>query len=189
MGYDRVQGPNTYGSGCMEGAQRMFKWFREKFEAGSLGCYNPASLKGMSLHAEGRAMDIALNANDDDERARGDAIVTLVSEHPEWFGAQEMLWRGRIWSWNKRSLGVRYPLPDGEQKAAHMNHVHLGIDVYAAEHWTPDWVEDMEEEMNWSELEIHVAAAVNKALDMKEVQDKVRLLVIDAINKEEKEGD
>jgi hypothetical protein len=118
---------------------RMFVWFREEFDAGSLGCYNPASLGGRSLHAEGRGIDIALNAHDPAQRARGDAIFDLVMAHPDWFGAQEMLWRGFLWSWINRHLGKRGP---GIQQRDHENHVHLGVDVNAALHWQPSWVQN-----------------------------------------------
>ncbi len=121
----------------MPGCSRQMAWWREKFDAGSLGIYNPASLGGRSLHAEGRAMDIALNAHDPHERNLGDAIFDLVMAHPDWFGAQEMLWRGFLWSWVNRHLGKRGP---GIQQRDHENHVHLGIDVHAARFWTPDWV-------------------------------------------------
>jgi hypothetical protein len=82
-------------------------------------------------------MDIALNANDPAQRARGDAIFDRVMRNPEQFGAQEMLWRGYIWSWNRRGEGKRGP---GVQQAAHMNHVHLGIDVNAGRNWNESWV-------------------------------------------------
>ncbi len=137
MGYDVVLGPDTYGSGCMPGMKRQFDWWMNEYDAGTLGCYNPASLQGRSLHAEGRAIDIALNAHDPDQRLRGDRIFDLVMTHPDWFGAQEMLWRGYIWSWQRRGEGKRGP---GIQQADHMNHVHLGIDVYAAKNWTREWV-------------------------------------------------
>lgn len=55
------------------------------------------------------------------------------------------------------------------------------LDEIAAQVGGPTQGDDLD--MDPAELEIHVAAAVNKALDMKEVQDKIRLLVIDAINK------
>lgn len=137
MGYDPVRGPNTYGSGCMAGAERLFAYMRETYQAGSLGCYNPASLGGRSLHAEGRAMDIALNANDPLERARGDAIFAAVMANPDAYGAQEMLWRGYLWSYQKRDQGKRGP---GIQQSDHMNHVHLGIDVNAARNWDRSWL-------------------------------------------------
>lgn len=139
MGYDPVRGPNTYGSGCMPGAERLFAYMRETYQAGSLGCYNPASLGGRSLHAEGRAMDIALNANDPAERARGDAIVAAVVANPDAYGAQEMLWRGGVWSYRRRGEGWRTDPPT--QQADHMNHVHLGIDVNAAMNWQPSWLD------------------------------------------------
>lgn len=82
-------------------------------------------------------MDIALNANDPAQRARGDAIVARVVANPEQFGAQEMLWRGGVWSWRNRHLGWRQ---NGTQQAAHMNHVHLGLDVNAALNWHEGWV-------------------------------------------------
>ena len=139
MGYDAVQGVATYGARCLAGATRQFAWWRRQYQAGSLGCYNPASVAsgGPSLHAEGRAFDIALDANDPAQRARGDAIFARVMAHPEEFGAQEMLYRGYVWSWRNRELGRRGP---GHQQAEHMNHVHLGLDVNAAQNWTELWV-------------------------------------------------
>lgn len=141
MGNDPVRGVATYGSGCMPGCARQFAWWQEVYDTGSLGCYNPASVAGggPSLHAEGRAMDIALNANDPAERARGDAIFDRVMANPDQFGAQEMLFRGYLWSYGRQDEGKRGP---GIQQDEHMNHVHLGIDVNAAKNWDPSWVTD-----------------------------------------------
>jgi len=189
VGFDAVRGPDTYGSGCMPGCKRMFEWFQRTYDAGSLGCYNPASLGGKSLHAEGRAMDIALDARDPHDRERGDAIFAIVMAHPQVFGAQEMLWRGYLWSWQRRGEGKRGP---GIQQADHMNHVHLGIDVDAAKNWTEDWLEGLELDdpedldMDGNSLEIHVVHALEEALRN---SDKVKLLLarvfLDALKSEQ----
>src|SRR5688572_10670774 len=107
MGYDPVRGVNTYGAGCTPGMQRMYEYLSRRFGTGSLGCYNPASRAGggPSLHAEGRAQDFALNANDPAQRARGDAMFQFVMNHADELGAQEMLWRGYVWTYRRRGEG------------------------------------------------------------------------------------
>lgn len=133
MGYDPAGGRST---GCRPGMSNEADFFMRKFQGGSLGCYNPAStLSGgtPSLHADGRAFDLALNAFDDIQRANGDACVFYLIVNHEAFGVQEILWRGFLWSYQNRHLGLRGP---GIQQAAHSNHVHIGIDRHTADTWT-----------------------------------------------------
>src|SRR3990167_4807013 len=149
MGYDPVYGIATYGARCLPGTVHMFAYLRDRYSAGDLGCYVPTSKVssgGPSLHAEGRAMDLALNANDEAERARGDALFDHVVTKADVYGVQEIIWREFIWTYNRRSEGVR-----GSEglAAAHMSHVHLGVDVDTAMNWTTDRVGGAEEEMDY----------------------------------------
>jgi hypothetical protein len=131
-------------------------------------------------------MDIALNANNPAEQARGDLIFDLVMANPEKFGAQEMLWRGFLWSWRNRELGKRFP----EQQADHMNHVHLGIDVNAARNWDESWLQGLavpgveEDDMPHSPAEIvkYVEWGVKNVVKGEGVDGQVpRLLLIDDV--------
>lgn len=139
MGYDPV---GTAPSGkCQDGTRRLFDYVQSKFQTGSFGCYNPDSRVpsgGMSLHAEGRAFDAALNAYDATEMGRGDTLLHWAVDNFQRVGLQEILWRGFIWSFQRQGDGIR----SGVQQAAHMNHVHFGVDWDAAKNWQVNWVED-----------------------------------------------
>lgn len=131
MGYTASGNIHT---GARPGMVRMADWLMARYQGGSLGIYNPASKAGggPSLHADGRAFDLALNVNDSGERARGDAAMHYLVDHADAFGLQELLWRGHIWSYQRRAEGIRF----GTQQAEHMNHVHIGIDRPTADTWT-----------------------------------------------------
>ena len=146
MGFDATSG--TPSGGCRPGMVRLRDYLFARFGGWDLGCFNPASMGGYSLHAEGRAQDFAFNANQPDERAAGDALFRWAVEHAAEIGLQEMLWRGAIWYYPRKDTehgwgdfqleGVYGPV----QQADHMSHVHLGVDRNAAEHWQPDWITD-----------------------------------------------
>lgn len=142
----------------------MANWLQDRFNGGSLGCFNPASvLSGgtPSLHADGRAFDLALNAFDDVQRQSGDAAVFYMIVNHEIMGTQELLWRGYLWSYQRRAEGLRGP---GIQQSAHSNHVHIGIDRATADSWTTDRVPQQEEDLDATEKKM-----------LREIHDFVRL--------------
>jgi len=136
MGYDPS---GVIGTGPRPGTTRFSQYVMDRWGTGTYGIFNPASVAGggPSLHADGRAFDAALNANDPAQLARGDHLMHWAIANHEKIGLQEILWRGYLWSYQKRHLGLRF----GYAQAAHMNHVHLGQDYNAANNWTTAWLE------------------------------------------------
>lgn len=130
------------GRGCRPGMAELARYMRERWSAGSLGCFNPGSLAGgaPSLHADGRAEDVALNANDAAQRARGDDLMNWLVRNADRLGVQEILWRGFIWSCRRRSEGIRF----GVQQAAHMNHVHVGVGYHTANNFDRSWLQGID---------------------------------------------
>src|SRR3990167_1241249 len=81
-------------------------------------------------------MDVALNANDPAQKKRGDALFAVLVGDYDAYGLQEILWDDKKWSWKRRAEGVR----KSDQEAAHESHVHVGLDVNAAQHWSESWL-------------------------------------------------
>lgn len=159
MGFDPVDG---IGSGCLPGMVAMRAYIFDRFGGRDLGCFNPASTAGggPSLHAAGRASDFGFNAYDAYvERPAGDELFVWAVRNHDALGLQEILWRGAIWYWPRRDTehgwgdfdlpGVYGPV----QQTDHMSHVHLGVDLDAARHWTPDRLTGDEPPMTLEELD------------------------------------
>lgn len=67
---------------------------------GSLGIYNYRPVRGgqsLSLHAEGRAADLACNANDARQRRLGDDYANWLTENAEALQVQQFIWNRRSW--------------------------------------------------------------------------------------------
>lgn len=117
---------------------RLAEWVRGAFGVGSLGCFNPASMAGgvLSLHADGRAEDAAVDARR--EFDKGWRLFTWLIAHADQIKLQEALYAGYLWSCKNRHLGIRGP---GIQQAAHMNHVHYGVNYWCADNFSLDWLD------------------------------------------------
>jgi hypothetical protein len=80
----------------------------------------------LSLHAEGRAVDFALNAGDSGESKLGDALRDLLIQHSDDLGIQEIIWNREIWTC--RTL-CRRPYAG---VSPHTDHMHVGLNLLGA---------------------------------------------------------
>jgi len=86
------------------------------------GIYNDRNIAGTSRkssHAEGRALDIHLNAKDPDQKALGDRLVQILIQRATSIGVDNVIWNRGIWSvthpTNRRYHGV----------SPHTDHIHV----------------------------------------------------------------
>jgi hypothetical protein len=93
-------------------------------ECGSDGIYSPRNIPGSrnrSLHAEGRALDIRLNALKPDEKRIADGLLNIFIECASELDAQEIIWNRQIWSQGRPFLHLYVGLKP------HVDHIHLGF--------------------------------------------------------------
>jgi hypothetical protein len=90
-----------------------------------MGIYNPASRAGggLSLHAEGRAMDHGVTMDSAGE-ALGWAVFNWCLANAEGIGLQELQFNRRIWTSRRAGEGVRFDT--SPSAGLHRDHVHIG---------------------------------------------------------------
>jgi flagellar protein FlgJ len=85
------------------------------------GIYNDRNIAGTnkkSAHAEGRALDIHLNANHPDEKLIGDNLYRIFMEVAYQTGIDNVIWNRTIWSRAKGQHGYHGQNP-------HTDHIHV----------------------------------------------------------------
>jgi hypothetical protein len=90
----------------------------------SAGIYNCRSIVGgstLSLHAEGRALDVR-PAGAPRSRSQGDAIAHWAVANAERYQIQEVIWYRRIWTAKRAAEGWR----KYTGAHSHTDHVHIG---------------------------------------------------------------
>lgn len=104
---------------CQPGAIQLRQDLLSRYpETRDWGCYNCRTISGtdtLSLHAEGRAIDIGIVAS---RKQDGDEIFAWCVANAEALGLQEILWNDRIWS------ALR---PEVRHRSGHRDHVHIGL--------------------------------------------------------------
>jgi hypothetical protein len=116
----------------------------------NLGIYVPRTIKGTttpSAHAEGRALDIGLNALKPEEKVVGDAIFHGLIRAAHKSGIDNVIWNHEIWSvahGGPRPWGGHYK--NGAPKNPHTDHIHV--------EWTRDG--SLRERLAVLELEISI---------------------------------
>ncbi|HUS26004.1 MAG TPA: hypothetical protein VMY99_01495 [Nevskiaceae bacterium] len=113
----------THCSGkAQPGTVRLAAYVKRTWHTGGPQIYSCRKVRGgdgLSLHAEGRAADLFLDAGSRTERARGNAVFRWVIQHAGQLGVQEVIWNRDIWSPGK-GLHAYY----GDNP--HTDHVHIG---------------------------------------------------------------
>jgi len=82
---------------------------------------NIAGTSTPSLHSEGRALDIGLNAFDPAERVIGDQLFQIFCELGQAMQLEEIIWRRQIWSSRKQFVHAYTGV------SAHTDHLHVGF--------------------------------------------------------------
>lgn len=119
--YDRATGCS---SGPTPGALALVDHWKRTTGLGSLGIFNCRPIRGgtsFSIHAEGRAADLAANANDPRQVSQGDAYAQWLTENSEALQVQQIIWNRRLW----RS-GQGWRAYDGSA-GPHLDHLHVEL--------------------------------------------------------------
>lgn len=122
--YDRAQKCST---GPQPGATALLAEIRKQFPgSASAGIYNCRNVRGgssLSLHAEGRALDVKPSS-----KSQGDLIRNWVYARREQLQAQEIIWYRQIWSSIYPDDGFR----PYNGTNPHTDHVHVGLNWIGA---------------------------------------------------------
>jgi hypothetical protein len=92
--------------------------------ARNVGIFNRRNIAGTntpSLHSEGRALDIGLNAGDATEVVIGDRLFEIFCDLGQTLQLEEVIWRRQIWS-------AQHPLVHAYAGISpHTDHIHVGF--------------------------------------------------------------
>ena len=95
--YDAATGPSK---GPAPGALAIRNHWRKVTGLGDLGIYNPRKIRGgqgWSLHAEGRAADLAANISNPAEKYHADRYCQFLIDNAEALQVQYLIWGKRSW--------------------------------------------------------------------------------------------
>lgn len=123
-------------SGPTPGAKALMAWCLANYPPGTnLGIYNPRNVRGgaaLSLHAEGRAIDVGYPTMRPDGYPMGQLLAAHMAQHHAELGVQCVIFARRIWS-NTRPAWRLY-----NGAADHYDHVHIELTREAAAGLTTD---------------------------------------------------
>lgn len=138
--YDRATTPTR---GPQPGALALYNAILYLYDgAYGLGVYNNRSIRGskaLSVHAEGRAMDIGFKMVSGRGNPKGWTLANdLVKLHKE-FGIQNILWDGKSFRPSRSSLWRSFSSSAGP----HYDHLHIELTREAARELTPNRVAEI----------------------------------------------
>jgi uncharacterized protein YcbK (DUF882 family) len=132
-GSNRQQGMVPYQSakgdskGPQPGALAMRDHWRRNTELGRVGIYVARSIRGkpgtISVHSEGRALDLYANANDPAQKAIADRYIAWLMANAVELQVQYIIWNRKSWSWQRRKQGWR----PYKGQSPHTDHVHAEL--------------------------------------------------------------
>jgi hypothetical protein len=97
-----------------------------------IGIYNDRYIAGTtkkSAHAEGRAIDIHLNARDPEQHGLGDQLVLALTRNARSLGIDNVIWNHQIW-------GVTYAGPKRYSGLnPHTDHIHGEFTREGSQQW------------------------------------------------------
>jgi hypothetical protein len=123
----RTASVTTCSDGERLAARQLFDFVRSTWHASEdeakYTIYNCRAIEGtdrMSLHSDGRAFDVGLNADVPTQKMHGDQLFAWAIQNADILGIQEVIWNGMIWT------------PDGglaeyDGEDPHTDHVHVGL--------------------------------------------------------------
>ena len=118
--YDRANGPSK---GPAPGAVALRDHWTKVTGLPDLGIYNPRKIRGASgwsVHAEGRAVDFAANANHPAQKAAADRYCQFLIDNAQPLQVQYLIWNRR--SWKPDRGWQRY-----QGTSPHTDHVHAEL--------------------------------------------------------------
>lgn len=128
--YDPSTGPS---GGPTRGAIALRDHWREVTGLGDMGLYVPRKIRGSktkwSTHASGRAVDLAANANDDEQAAKAKRYIQFLIRHSAAFQCQYLIWDRKCWRSGQGWRNYTGPHP-------HEDHVHVELNIDGGENLT-----------------------------------------------------
>lgn len=122
--------------GPTPGAKALMAWCLAHYPPGTnLGIYNPRNVRGgqaLSLHAEGRAIDVGYPVQRPDGHPLGQLLAADMVRHHQALGVQGVIFARSIWT-NTRPTWRPYT-----GAADHFDHVHIELTREAAAGLTTD---------------------------------------------------
>lgn len=121
--------------GPTPGAKALMAWCLAHYHGTNLGIYNPRNVRGgqaLSLHAEGRAIDVGYPVSRPDGHHMGQVLAAHMATFHADLGVQCVIFARRIWS-NTRPAWRLY-----NGTADHFDHVHIELTREAAAGLTTD---------------------------------------------------
>ena len=126
--------------GPQPGALALMEWcLTHHPPATNLGIYNNRNVRGgkaMSLHAEGRALDVGFPYTKGGT-TEGWALARLLRFHASDLGVQSQIYSRQIWTATKNGLGWRRY----NGSSAHYEHIHVELNRAAAANLTIGMIE------------------------------------------------
>lgn len=121
------QSAKTDSKGPQPGALAMRDHWRRNTGLQRVGIYAARSIRGMpgtiSVHSEGRALDLYANANDPAQKAIAEKYIAWLIANAVELQVQYIIWNRRSWSWQRRNQGWR----PYKGKSPHTDHIHAEL--------------------------------------------------------------
>lgn len=150
--------------GPTPGAKTLMAWSLANYPPGTnLGIFNPRNVRGgvaLSLHAEGRAIDVGYPVSRPDGHHMGQVLAGHMATHHADLGVQCVIFARRIWS-NTRPTWRPYT-----GTADHFDHVHIELTRESAAGLTTDIIRQTLEAPTVPTTENPYPAATAEALDL-----------------------
>ena len=138
-GYDKASG--VCAGRSQPGAQALMAWALATYDnASNLGIYNCRNARGStnkSVHADGRALDVAFPLDDGLANPIGHDLCARLTAHADVTGVQLVIFDGAIWTsktkkWAKHCGHAGATGPHTRCSGPHRDHVHVEITWAAA---------------------------------------------------------
>lgn len=138
-GYDRASG--TCAGRSQPGAQALMAWALATYDnASNLGIYNCRNARGStnkSVHADGRADDIAFPLDHGLANPSGHDLAARLVAHADPLGIQLVIYDNAIWTstskkWKKHCGHAGATGPHAKCSGPHLDHLHVEITWAAA---------------------------------------------------------
>lgn len=131
--YDRATKP---AKSCQPGAKALMAWCLANTTATNLGCYVNRPIRGgssLSVHAEGRALDLGFPSREGGTPAGWNLAHRLVAAHRD-LGVQYVIYARRQW------LATKPGWRSYSGASAHNEHIHVELNRAAAQALTADMI-------------------------------------------------
>ena len=134
MNFATWQGATRNAGSARPGARALMSWCLDNYPmARNLGIYNYRPVRGstsLSIHAEGRALDVGMPVVGGQAHAEGTRLLNRLGARGRELGIQTIIWNRRIYS-ARSPLGRTYSGVN-----PHVDHLHIELTRDAGERLT-----------------------------------------------------